>query len=110
MLKIASLLAIVFLSAFAHADYSKITCDSIRGTDHILTLVVVNQDVKQVRVQTAGSRVHPFVPIRVNNQNIDGVTLYTLNGGVTGFLEVENEVLSGNSGQVRLLGDEFSCN
>lgn len=111
MIKLIPLLALVSLIAFsslAHAEFNLITCDSVRGTNTALTLVVLNQDVKQVRVQSNGSRVRALVPNKIINQNIEGVTLYTI-VGLTGFMEVENQVLNGNGGYIRLSNDEFSC-
>lgn len=105
---ILSLMSFTFLTVSAHAEYSMVNCDSIRGTNRSLTLVVVNQDVKQVRVQTNGSRQRALIPNKILNQNIDGVTLYTV-VGLSGFMEVENKVLEGNGGIVKLADDEFSC-
>ncbi len=110
-MKLSSILALLTLTVFtsvAHADYNVINCDSIRGTDHVMTLIVVNQDLKQVRVETTGNRPRPYIPTKVANQNVEGITLYAL-GEVAGLMEVDNQVLEGNGGQVRLLNDVFSC-
>lgn len=96
------------LSTAALANYNVVNCDSTQGTDHSLTLIVVNNDVKQVRVLSPGHRTRALVPTRVINQNIEGSTLYTLIG-IPGFMEVENKVLEGNRGFVKLSNDEFSC-
>lgn len=104
----SALLSLVLFSSMAKADVTMINCDSIRGTQRSLTLVVFNQELKQVRVLSNGSRPRPLIPNKLINQNIEGVTLYTL-VGLPGFLQVENKVLEGNGGLIRLDSDEFSC-
>lgn len=98
----------LLLSLSAHADYNTINCESIRGTGHILSLIVFNQDLKQVRVEANNRRPHPLVPTKVSIQSIEGITVYSLLG-MASLLEVDNKVLEGNGGIVKLENDEFSC-
>ena len=104
-----ALLTILAATSVAHAELNMINCDSIRGTNHSLVLVVANQDLKQIRIQSNnGGRSQAILPSKLINQNINGITLYTLLGQ-TGFMKVDNQVLAGNGGYVELANDEFSC-
>ena len=106
MKKIIALIALT-ASTLSFAAYETVSCDSIRGTNNTLMLIVVNKDVKQLRV-TSGLRTRALVPRRLINQNIEGKTLYSVSS-VLGLMEVDNKLLEGNGGLVRLANDEFSC-
>jgi hypothetical protein len=104
-LALTLLLALTSTSVFA--NFSTVTCDSNRGTNHTLTLFVFDKALKQVRVGAGrNSRQRAFMPTRV--QNYPNRTIYTLSG-MLGFMQVDNSILEGNGGIVTLQNDEFSC-
>lgn len=104
-----ALFTLATISLSAHAEYNVVNCDSIRGTSHMLTLVVVDQNLKQVRIQSSNARRSTaLMPVKIINQNIKGITLYTV-AGLPGLMKVDNQVLTGNGGLVDLANDEFSC-
>jgi hypothetical protein len=111
MKKLSLILATLSLTSFfslAHADYNLVNCDSVRGTNTLLTLVIANQNLMQVRVLLGGSRARPIMPRKLANQNIKDITLYSLMGTAS-LLKVDNTVLTDNFGHVQLESDEFSC-
>lgn len=110
-LSIVSLfLSISLFSSMAHAGLETITCTSMQGSNHELTLIIANNDLKQIRISSAigGSFPRAFIPQKLANQNIQGLTLYTI-AGMEGLMEVDNAILEGNSGIVRLSEENFSC-
>jgi hypothetical protein len=114
MKQIANLSAVIFtlimVGITAKAEYLTVNCFSNRGTDHELTLIIANNDVKQVRISlSTGNHPYPMMITRLENQNIEGKTLYSLHGAA-GLMEVENTIFAAQYGQVRMLGDVFSCN
>lgn len=104
-----TLIAIIALttSTLSFASFNTVNCDSVRGTNNSLSLIIVDHSLKQIRVIN-GLRVKALVPSKVVNQELNGVTLYSVSG-VVGLMKVENKVLEGNGGLVSLSNDEFSC-
>lgn len=105
---ISTIFTMTIFASFANAQINIINCDGLNGTNNSLTLVVLGQNLKQIRVQTNGSLPRAFIPNRILHQNINGIILYTITG-MSGMLEVDNQVLAGEAGIVRLENDEFSC-
>jgi hypothetical protein len=103
------ILLVTFLTAnSAFANYQLVNCDSIVGTENSMQLIVVNNDVKQIRV-TSGMRTKAFIPNKLQIQNIENKTIYTV-VGIPGLFQVENTVLNDGGGIVQFANDEFSCN
>jgi hypothetical protein len=113
-MKKMTLLSTVFSLALivsfnAEASLSTLNCGSTMGAGNELLLFVANQNLLQVRVLTNnGSHQRALLVNKLANQNIKGVTLFTI-AGSSELLEVENVVLDGQDGHVRLAGDTFSC-
>lgn len=106
LLTIAILLT---LTNTSHAAYEVVNCDSIRGTNHSLSLIYVESTLMQVRIQSINSgRPHTLLPVKINNQNFPGYTLYTV-AGTSSILKIENKIQEGNGGLVSFSNDEFSC-
>lgn len=106
---LATLLTIaVMISSTAHAALTTLDCTSTRGTDNELVVFVADQNLVQVRVVVNGhhSRVIAFNKLAV--QKTEGVTTYSILGA-GGLLEVENDVLLGLNGDIKLAGERFSC-
>lgn len=101
------LLSSLLMTSFAFANTERVNCDSIRGTNRSLLLIIVDSDLKQVRVLTA-ARHFVLVPQKINTQNNPDFTFYTVLGQPS-ILQVENKVLENNGGLVKFSGDEFSC-
>ncbi|MBY0517069.1 MAG: hypothetical protein K2P81_09185 [Bacteriovoracaceae bacterium] len=103
---LASILTLSFSQAFA--QYETVSCDSIRGTGNMMLLVIANKELKQVRVSVGGSMPRALLINRIHGQSIPDVTLYTVSGS-SELLEIQNSVLDGIGGYVKLAGDELSC-
>lgn len=106
---LTSLILFSIISTSAFAGMEIVNCDSIRGTNQAISLIVVNQDIKQVRIlNPASNRPHALLASKLNVQNIPNITLYRLMGLPT-LMKVDNKVLEGNGGLVSFGSDEFSC-
>lgn len=102
-----TILATLFFSISAQAQFRLVDCINVSGNQKDLTLVVLNNDVKQVRVSSRfGQRA--LVPNKLAHQNLPGVTLYSV-VGVPGLMQVSNTIFEEKSGIVRLSTEEFSC-
>ena len=104
---ILSLVATILFSLNARAEYHFANCSSIQGNPHLMTLVLANQNLLQIRIRM-GTRARAFMATKQEVQNIEGVTLYSIRG-VAGVMELDNQILTGNSGLVKFPNDEFSC-
>ncbi len=102
------LLVTLFAANSAFANYQVVNCDSIRGSENTMQLIVLNNDVKQIRV-TNGMRSKAFIPNKLQIQNIENKTIYTV-VGMHGLFQVDNSVLNDAGGIVQFANDEFSCN
>lgn len=102
-----SVLGLSLFSSIVRAEYNFVNCDSIRGTPHQMTLILANQNLLQIRIKT-GTRARSLMATKLANQNVEGVTLFTVSG-VVGLMEVDNQILAGNGGLVKFSNDEFSC-
>lgn len=91
-----------------NAGTNLVNCNSIIGTNRNVILVVVDNVLRQIRVQPNSSHPQAFFPHKVTNSNIDGVSIYTVRGMI-GFLQVENQILEGNPGLIKLANDELTC-
>jgi hypothetical protein len=54
-------------------------------------------------------RTKAFIPNKLQIQNIENKTIYTV-VGIPGLFQVENTVLNDGGGIVQFANDEFSCN
>ena len=104
---ILSLMTTILFSLNARAEYNLVNCSSIQGTPHQMTLVLANQNLLQIRIRI-GTRARAFMATKQEVQNVEGVTLYSVRG-VAGVMELDNQILTGNSGLVKFPKDEFSC-
>jgi hypothetical protein len=107
--KLISLLFISIISTSSFAAYEIVNCDSIRGTNRSLSLIIVNNDVKQIRFLNPGSnRPMALMTRKLNIQNFPELTIYSAMG-ISSLIKVENNILAGNGGLVSIDSDEFSC-
>lgn len=100
--------SLIAFSIQAQAEYTTVSCQSRSNPDRDLTLIIVNQDIKQVRVQSGGSLPRVFMANKLTNQSVEGLILYTVQS-VPGLMEVESKILVGEGGSVRLNSDSFYC-
>jgi hypothetical protein len=101
------LFSVFLLPLFGNSAPLVQDCMSIAGNNHHLLLFVTDGEIKQVRMVTSGSLPHVLIVNKLANQVIEGSTLYTL--GNAGLMTVENKVLAGEIGTLRLAGETFSC-
>ncbi len=102
------IMATLLAANSAFANYQLVNCDSIRGTENRMQLIVVNNEVKQIRV-TSGMRSKAFIPNKLQIQNVENKTIYSV-VGMPGLFQVDNGVLNDQGGLVQFANDEFSCN
>ena len=102
---IAALTLIISLGA--QAAGTSLSCMSLNGSNRELIVFVADQNLFQVRV-VEGYRQRVIPVVKLANQNIEGVTLYSVAGG-SALLELENQILDGVGGKLRFNGDTFSC-
>lgn len=106
---LAFLVSSTFLSMSAMAaDYSIVNCSSVSGNARALRLIIVNQEIQQVRIRVNSHRERALTPARVQDQNVEGFTLYSF-AGSPALMEVENQILSGDAGTLKLANEELSC-
>ncbi len=104
---LALLVSLTFLATAVNAtDFRIANCGSPTG--HALRLIIVDQNVLQVRIMVRPHREWALTPTRAADQNIEGVTLYTF-GNNSAVMEVDNTILSGNGGTLKMANDELSC-
>ena len=102
-------LVVLFISSnAAHAELSIVNCNSHLGTDHNLSLVIVNNSLREIRIQTLESRIKALVPRKLMNQCIEGRTLFAILGSHT-TLELDDAILSGGEGLLKMDDEEFGC-
>jgi len=106
---LSSLIALTLIfTASAQSAYTTLNCTSLRGSNNELLLFVGNQNLLQARI-IEGFRQRVLPTVKLANQNIEGVTLYSITSGGSVLLEVENQILDGENGKLQLSGDTFSC-
>lgn len=101
-------LFLVAIASQAKAEYLTMNCLSQTSPDQELTLIILDQNIRQIHVQINGSLPSPLLVSKLANQNIDGVTLYSIQS-VSNLMEVENKVLAGQTGTLRISNNSFFC-
>jgi hypothetical protein len=91
----------------ALAQFKQLSCDSLSGNEMSLSLIVINGDLRQVRVQSSAQMPRALMVNRVNN-HLPDQTLYTIVGSPS-LMFVDNSVLTADSGHVRIDSTVFSC-
>ncbi len=105
MKKLTALLLLILSPNLSFAS-SAITCQSLSGEDKSLLLLVKNNKVVQLRVQSQGSLPKVFKTNSVRNNGT--VSVYSLVGS-SSLLEVQNSTLDGQGGRARFSGQRFEC-
>lgn len=100
--------SLLTFSLQARAEYLTMSCLSQTSPNRELTLLIVDQDIKQVRISINGSLPRAFLTNKIINQNTPGLTLYSIQA-IGKPMKVENKVLEGLSGLVRISNDRFFC-
>lgn len=96
------------MTTFAY-DYDIAECGNTDGSGRNINLVIVNNEVVQVRFLTGSETVsRVLAPARVPTQQDGNFTFYTI-PGIYGFMVVQNEVLKDLWGQVRLENEIYYC-
>ncbi len=112
MKKLIFTLTVVILTISSYGAYAELTivnCNSHLGTDHNLSLVIVDNSLREIRVQTLESRLKALIPRKLMNQCIEGRTLFAILGSHS-TLELDDAILSGGEGLLKMDDEEFGCN
>jgi hypothetical protein len=95
----------------AYAKNGTIECSGVAGNSNDLIIYTYNSELRAVKLITSNNGdartlfIHPL-----KNQNIEGVTLYSIAFAPSSLMQVDNSVIAGLSGNARLFGFDFNCN
>ncbi len=104
---LAFFVSLTFSIGVNAADFKFVNCSSAT-TGHALRLILVDQEIQQVRIRINSHRERALMPTKAADQNIEGVTVYSF-ANTTAVMEVDNTILSGNGGTLKMANDELSC-
>lgn len=96
-------LSAALFSSMTMADFNLTDCYSVRGTGSEMTLVISEEEVVQVRFN-----LRELLTSKIS-EGSDTTTYYQVLGLSNQIMEVDNSILLGSSGYVRLSNDEFRC-
>ena len=100
--------SLMALASQAKAEYLTMSCLSQTSPNRELTLFIENGNIKRIDVQLNGSLPSALMVSKLANQNIEELTLYSIQS-VASLMEVENKVLTGQTGTLRINYDSFFC-
>jgi len=104
-----SILAFGFSQSVAFAQFEMVRCYSTLGTDHDLSLVIVNSALREIRTSSLESnRAKALIPRKVMNQSTAEKSLYTIIGSDV-LVEIENKILNGEAGRLKIDAEDFNC-
>lgn len=106
MKKLTALLLLILAPNLSFAS-STIACQSLSGEDRSLILLVKNDKVFQLRIQSQGSLPKVFKTNKIRNNG--KVSVYSV-VGTASLLEIQNSTLDGQGGSAKFSGQRFECN
>ena len=106
---IPSIMAFFIANTSAFAQFEMVQCSSTLGTDHNLSLVIVNNTLREIRVGSLETnRAKALIPRKIMNQSTAEKTLYSIVGSDV-LVEIENKILNGEAGRLNIDAEDFNC-
>jgi hypothetical protein len=96
----------LFFSSVSSANMQIVNCDSLALDNQTLSLVIFDSKLKQIRLGTEGALSHAFMPQLLHVMR--HVSMYKIMGSPS-LMYVDNAILQGSGGQVRIEGAVFRC-
>ena len=106
---LSSILGLLFCNSAVFAQFEMVHCSSTLGTDHDLSLVIVNSSLREIRMSSLeSSNAKALIPRKIMNQSTSEKSLYKIVGSDV-LVEMENKILNGEAGRLRIDDEDFNC-
>lgn len=101
-----TVLTLVLSPVLSLASTASVSCQSLSGDDKSLVLLINDNKVVKLKIQSQGSL--PKVLTANEIRNDGSVSVYSISGN-SALLEVQNTVIDGQGGRAKLAGQRFEC-